>query len=72
MAALPLSASGHGQLQKQIAHLAPAAPRRRKKTQAKKTKEQPKKTKRQRKKTCYSLPFEEDPAEEDPFSNRPI
>jgi hypothetical protein len=56
MAALTLSAWGHGPLQNRIAHVAPPPPRRTKKTQRKKTHQQRKKTKKQPKKTrCSSL-----------------
>jgi hypothetical protein len=59
MAALALSASGHGQLPNQLTHVAPRRPRPPKKTQAKKTHQQ-------RKKTPDLCWLEEDPPEEDP------
>jgi len=65
MAALAFPASGHGRLQIKSSHVPPADARRLKKTQAKKTQ-------KRRKKTCDSHRLEEDPAEEDPFSNRLI
>jgi hypothetical protein len=59
MATLALSASGHGQLPNQLAHVAPPEAASPKKTQAKKTHQQQKKTPD----LCW---LEEDPPEEDP------
>jgi hypothetical protein len=59
MAALALSASGHGQLPNQLAHVAPLRAAPLKKTQAKKIRQRQKKTR-------DSRLLEEDPPEEDP------
>ena len=64
IAALPLSASGHGRIPNRDTHVALVTGRRPKKTQAKKTE-------KQRKKTCYFNGGEENPIEEDPLFKPP-
>jgi hypothetical protein len=63
--ALTLSASGHGPLPNKSAHVPPAAARRPKKTQGKKTKKQPKKT-------CCSPLLKKTHLKKTALSNRPI